>query len=183
MKVWLTLLVLGSALAQGDHHGHGRMALAELQKLSGKAFDIAFMSLMIGHHQGALEMAQAYLQTGKDPRVRRAAQEILKVQQGEILQLKRWLKAWYGLSPDPRYREIMRADMGPMMAALMGGKAPSPERAFLEGMIPHHQDAVAMAQLCLRRTNKKELREFCQGIIAQQSREIDEFRAWLRTMP
>jgi uncharacterized protein (DUF305 family) len=58
---------------------------AEMQKVhySGNA-DADFASLMIQHHQGAVQMAGVELRFGSDPRLRRLAQEIIITQQSEI---------------------------------------------------------------------------------------------------
>jgi len=164
------------ALAQPGHAGHGPMAMqsmGELQKLSGRSFDIAYMSMMIEHHKGAVEMARAILKTSKDARIRKAAQEIVAVQQKEITQLEGWLKAWYGVAPSQRYMQMMRTDMQPMMPSV------PTDRTFLEGMIPHHQDAVEMSRLCLQKAARAELKRFCQGVIEVQTREIAQFKNWL----
>jgi uncharacterized protein (DUF305 family) len=62
---------------------------AEMQKVrySGNA-DEDFASLMISHHQGAIEMSKVELQFGTDPRLRRLAQEIIITQQSEIEVMK-----------------------------------------------------------------------------------------------
>lgn len=57
------------------------------------------------------------------------------------------------------------------------------DRAFLEGMIPHHQDAVDMSRACLQQAARAELKRFCQGVITVQSREIEQFRQWLKGLP
>jgi len=186
----LMVLLLGLSLAQTDHAGHGSMtmqAMAELQKLQGRNFDIAYMSMMIDHHKGAVEMAQAILKVSKDARIRKAAQEIIAVQNKEIAQLTGWLRSWYGVAPSQRYMAMMRADMKPMMDTSLMGMKPrhgsSPDRAFLEGMIPHHQGAVDMSKLCLQKAARAELKRFCQGVIAVQSREIEQYRQWLKSLP
>ncbi len=58
---------------------------AEMQKVhySGNT-DADFASLMVPHHQGAVQMAEVELQFGSDPRLRRLAQEIIVTQQSEI---------------------------------------------------------------------------------------------------
>jgi uncharacterized protein (DUF305 family) len=109
MRTILALtLALGLALAQTDHSQHGSMAMqrmAVLEKLTGKDFDIAYMSMMIEHHKGAVEMAQAVLKVSKDARICKAAQEIIAVQNKEIGQLTAWLKAWYGVVPSRMYSD------------------------------------------------------------------------------
>jgi uncharacterized protein (DUF305 family) len=47
---------------------------------------------MLPHHQAAIEMAKTQLLYGKDPQMRRLAQEILTDQQSEIQLMQLWLK-------------------------------------------------------------------------------------------
>ena len=54
--------------------------------------DHDFASMMIPHHQGAIDMAKAELIYGKDPVLRRLAQEILVDQQSEIDVMRLWLE-------------------------------------------------------------------------------------------
>ena len=53
--------------------------------------DHDFATMMMPHHQGAIEMAEAELSYGKDPVMRRLAQEILVDQQSEIDAMILWL--------------------------------------------------------------------------------------------
>jgi Domain of unknown function (DUF305) len=50
--------------------------------------DRDFTNLMIPHHQGAIDMAQAELLYGKNERLRRIAQEIIVAQQQEIVAMR-----------------------------------------------------------------------------------------------
>ena len=54
--------------------------------------DVDFVSLMLPHHQGAIDMAKTELLYGKDVQMRRLAQEIITNQQLEIELMQRWLK-------------------------------------------------------------------------------------------
>ena len=54
--------------------------------------DHDFAAMMIPHHQGAIDMAKAELIYGKDPVMRRLAQEILVDQQSEIDAMQLWLR-------------------------------------------------------------------------------------------
>ena len=54
--------------------------------------DVDFVRLMLPHHQAAIDMAKTQLLHGKDPQMRRLAQEIITDQQLEIELMQRWLK-------------------------------------------------------------------------------------------
>jgi uncharacterized protein (DUF305 family) len=46
--------------------------------------DRDFVAMMVPHHQGAIDMALAYLRYGRNEQLRRLAQEIIVTQQQEI---------------------------------------------------------------------------------------------------
>ncbi len=52
--------------------------------------DKDFVSHMISHHQGAVDMAEVELKYGKDSEIRKMAQEIIQAQKREIAQMKKW---------------------------------------------------------------------------------------------
>ena len=54
--------------------------------------DHDFAAMMIPHHQGAVDMAKAELIYGKDPVLRRLAQEIVVTQEQEIVVMSTRLK-------------------------------------------------------------------------------------------
>jgi uncharacterized protein (DUF305 family) len=54
--------------------------------------DVDFVSMMLPHHQAAIDMAKTELMYGKDPQLHRLAQEIITDQQSEIELMQLWLK-------------------------------------------------------------------------------------------
>jgi uncharacterized protein (DUF305 family) len=54
--------------------------------------DIDFVRGMIPHHQGAVDMAKTVIAFGKDPQIRKLAEEIVKAQESEIALMQGWLK-------------------------------------------------------------------------------------------
>ena len=79
--------VMAAAMTRMDHD---MMAPA-----SGDA-DRDFATMMIPHHQGAVEMAQAELRFGRDPVLRRLAQGIIVEQRQEIVVMRQAIAALPG---------------------------------------------------------------------------------------
>ncbi|APW48529.1 hypothetical protein BLL52_0654 [Rhodoferax antarcticus ANT.BR] len=76
-----------AAYEQANAKMHKDMAVP----LSGNA-DTDFLAGMIPHHQGAVDMAEVVLKYGKDPKVKKLAQEIIAAQKQEIAMMRAWLK-------------------------------------------------------------------------------------------
>jgi hypothetical protein len=74
---------LAAAFAAENDAAMNRMMAAMEIKPSGN-IDRDFAAMMIPHHQGAIEMAQAELRYGRNEQLRRIAQEIIVEQQQEI---------------------------------------------------------------------------------------------------
>ncbi|NBB49852.1 DUF305 domain-containing protein [Rhizobium sp. CRIBSB] len=74
------------AFAEANAKMHKDMAVP----LTGNA-DVDFVQGMIPHHQGAIDMAKIVLEHGKDPEIRKLAQEVISAQEGEIAMMKAWL--------------------------------------------------------------------------------------------
>jgi uncharacterized protein (DUF305 family) len=61
--------------------------LAENDAATGDV-DVDFVAMMVPHHQGAIDMAVAVLRHGRNPQIRRLAQEIIVTQQQEIAAMR-----------------------------------------------------------------------------------------------
>jgi uncharacterized protein (DUF305 family) len=76
-----------SAFAADSDAAMARMMEDMVKKPSGD-IDRDFAAMMIPHHQGAIEMAQAELRYGSNEQLRRIAQEIIVDQQQEIVAMR-----------------------------------------------------------------------------------------------
>jgi uncharacterized protein (DUF305 family) len=184
---WVIGVIAALALGLGGNaqmdHRMGSASMTALEHASGKTFDIYWMSQMIEHHKGAVEMANSVLKDGKDARVKKAAQTIISDQSREIKQLTGWLKSWYNAVPNAKQIALMRADMKPMLEGAMGGMdgmSANADKRFLEGMIPHHQSAVEMGWLAVKKAARSDLKTFARKVIDAQSKEIKQYRTWLK---
>jgi uncharacterized protein (DUF305 family) len=95
MSAWLAEWG-GEVDAHGGHggSGHGMMSnedMGSLSLASGMDFERMWLTMMIAHHEGAIEMASEVLEQGKDPRVAELAQAVITAQQAEIVQMRAML--------------------------------------------------------------------------------------------
>lgn len=100
----------GSGSAAGSHAGHGAQAKGDTSP-SSQAFaeanakmhkdmdivfsgdaDVDFVKGMIAHHVGAVDMAKIVIKYGKDPDIKKLAEEIVKAQESEIVFMRAWLQ-------------------------------------------------------------------------------------------
>jgi uncharacterized protein (DUF305 family) len=70
--------------------GMERMMKDMMVPYTGNA-DVDFVRGMIPHHQGAIDMAKVVLEHGKNPEIRKLAEDIIKAQEGEIAWMQDWL--------------------------------------------------------------------------------------------
>jgi uncharacterized protein (DUF305 family) len=74
----------------------------------------------------------------------------------------------------------MSDTMAGMTGELEGKTGEAFDRAFIEGMIVHHEGAVEMAEQALERAFRPEIKEMAADIIEVQTREIAMMQKWLK---
>ncbi|HAN72991.1 MAG TPA: DUF305 domain-containing protein [Planktothrix sp. UBA8402] len=52
---------------------------------------------------------------------------------------------------------------------------------FIDGMIPHHQGAIKMAEQVIQKSNNPELKKLAEEIIKAQEKEIAQMQEWRKT--
>jgi uncharacterized protein (DUF305 family) len=80
---------------EGHNEMHGMIddaTMTKLRSLSGAEFDTLWLQSMIGHHEGAIEMAKAEIADGTNVDIKRMAQTIIDTQQAEVDQMNQMLK-------------------------------------------------------------------------------------------
>jgi uncharacterized protein (DUF305 family) len=73
----------------------------------------------------------------------------------------------------------MGSMMSDMTAGLKGKTGDELDKAFLEGMVIHHQGAVDMAKELQKGTKRPELQKMASDIIDVQTKEINMMQKWL----
>lgn len=82
-----------------SHNSHSQsMTMEDMNNLlkgkTGDEFDKAFITGMIEHHQGAIDMANAAKQNAKHEEIKRMADEIIAAQTKEIETMRQWQTQW-----------------------------------------------------------------------------------------
>lgn len=54
------------------------------------------------------------------------------------------------------------------------------DRHFIDQMIPHHEDAITMANIALKKAEHQEIKDLASNIIKSQSQEISQMKQWER---
>lgn len=154
--------------------------------------DKHFIEQMIPHHQDAITMSELAQTRAQRPEVKLLAKNIITSQTKEIEQMKQWYKSWYGKDV-PENESVMgmhgMQQSSGMHMGMMGNETDTTrledaadfDKAFVEEMIPHHQMAVMMASMLKNGTQRPEMKQLADDIIAAQIDEIDQMRGWLQT--
>lgn len=132
-----------------------------------------FVFEMIPHHQEAVDSANIIFSETDNKELKKLTGNIIIAQTGEIEMLEKWKREWYGRS---KYKVDYVKSM-PNLEKLSGKER---EKAFIEGMIEHHQIAVKMAQQVLELNPRKEVADFARNVIRVQTAEIQEMQDMLK---
>lgn len=149
--------------------------------------DVMFASMMISHHQQAIEMSDMILaKEGVSSEVAGLAQQIKDAQAPEISQMSGWLAGW-DANPSPSGMSGMDHGGDGMMSqadldALRQAAGTDAVRLFLTGMVAHHQGAITMAQGEVANGENPDAKKLAEGIITSQQAEIEEMNGLLANL-
>jgi uncharacterized protein (DUF305 family) len=155
--------------------------------------DHDFTAMMIPHHQGAIDMAEALLRYGRNQKLLRIAQEIVIEQLQEIAAMRlatgepvslTWVTNGAYDAPaaapsdqvnpggDVPFVSRSNAAMDKMMTDMAVNPTGDVDHDFVAMMVPHHQGAIDMAQAELQYGQNPQLKTIAQEIIVDQMQEI-----------
>jgi uncharacterized protein (DUF305 family) len=168
-------------------------------------YDMQFIDSMITHHQQAVQMAQLAADKAQHTELKEMARKMVNDQQQEIEQMSTWRGQWFASQQHPisgqggdQGHQAQPGHQTPQSQPSAQGQA-TPGRsgsmqsdmsrlqsaagnefdlAFLEMMIPHHQDAVRMSQNALVKSERPEIKQLAQKIADEQQKEIATMDQW-----
>ncbi len=143
--------------------------------------DRMFVMMMIPHHEQAIEMSEIVLAaSGVSPEVADLATRIRDAQQPEIDTMEAWLEEWGMPSMGDMHHGMgmLSDDEVDELRTLDGVEL---ERAFLTGMIEHHEGAIEMAQEEIDDGTHPGVIALAREIVTAQTLEIEEMNELLTT--
>lgn len=148
--------------------------------------DIAFIQGMTPHHQGAIVMTDLAVDRAENPKVKALAERISTAQQPEIKLMKEMAETWNVELSDGASMTAGGGAMtggGPMtmmdMSSLESKSGPAFDKAFLEQMIPHHENALPSSRTEIEQGANPDAKALAQNIIDSQTAEIAEMKQLL----
>ncbi len=173
------LTITGCSMGTNTEWGSGPMPASPHATSVANMSDVMFTTMMIPHHEQAVEMADMILaKEGIDDRVTALAEQIKAAQGPEIQIMRDWLEAW---------NADTAAGMGGMnhgdgmmtgtdMENLDTATGTEASRLFLEQMIQHHEGAIEMAQVEVDSGQNRDVVDLAQLIVDAQAAEISTMR-------
>ncbi|MGB5951825.1 MAG: DUF305 domain-containing protein [Ornithinimicrobium sp.] len=135
--------------------------------------DVMFAQMMIPHHDDAIAMAEYLEQVdGIDPRVDELAEDIVQAQESENSEMNSWLR-------ERGYPEVDSSPGQVNEEAVSGRSTADIEESFLTEMIAHHEHGVDMARGAADRGESPVMTGLAQGMVQDQSAEIELMRSLL----
>ena len=174
----LVLALAGCGGSGGTHESHASTSAARPSSASAAEAidpkhsdaDVEFASMMIPHHEQAVDMAGMVEDGEAGQEVRSLAGRIEKAQAPEIELMQSWLTSW-GRSASGDMSGMGHGD-GMMsdgdMAALEAADGAEAARLFLEQMIVHHEGAIEMAAAAIStsRMNRGLTRYLTENVVS-----------------
>lgn len=156
----------------GGDMGSGSMGMGMMV-----ASEQEFIMGMIPHHEEAIATAKEVIaRGGSTPEIKTLAENIVKAQEAEVVQMKGWYKTWYGKDyvTDGKYTPMMRP-----LANLSGAAL---DKVFLTDMVKHHMMAIMMAKSVDAHLEHDEIKTLSNNIKTSQSVEIATMQNLLKTL-
>lgn len=156
---------------------------AKFRTYAGNDYDRYYIANMIGHHEGAVDMAEVALTNARHPELKTLANNIISAQNKEIATMLEWQKAWgYPASSGEGMVDHsamnMKDDMALLTEELKKKTGDDFDKAFLQAMIAHHESAIAMSRPGADNAKHQEVKDLSAAVITDQTKEVLQMRKW-----
>jgi len=159
---------------------HVMMSRMDTMHMTGDP-DVDFTTMMMMHHEGAIGMANAELQSGQNDSLKRTAQRIVTEQQAEIRELAAILASLHVDNSDAAFQTEQKTTMDKMgMTADVQLITGDIDNDFATLMVVHHQAAIDNALSYLHHGDNAALRTMASNMADAQGKEIIELSSWLK---
>ncbi len=181
MKKLFTLLALAtfiglpiSTVLAHDQAGMQSSAQAEQQP-----FDIQFLDTMAMHHEEGIKMFNMASNKAQSSEVKSMAQKMAADQKKEIPELRNLREKIKKDAPEAVNMNL--SGMGPMdMSKLENASEKDFDRVFLNMTIKHHEGAVAMSDMALKKSQNPDIKAKAQMMHDKQKDEIAQMQKMLK---
>ncbi len=85
-----------------------------------------------------------------------------------------------GMGGQERYQNEAPTTDAPNAHGMHGMNTTLSEKEFVEGMIPHHEEAVDTAKQVIARGESSEVKELAEAIVTAQEKEIADMKTWYK---
>lgn len=149
--------------------------VAALSRLSGPAFDTAFLRALIPVDEEAVEIAFAATLNANHPELLKWNQRLVERKNDQVRKMLAWLKE-AGAAPGRRNIGVATPPVKQMRAL----KDAALERAYLPLMAAHLESSTRLAALAAQKASRPDLRAFAAGIVKAETAEAVMLRGWLK---
>lgn len=130
--------------------------------------DLRFLNAVIAHHQIALDLSKQALDQSHRQEVRTLAEDIIKADEAGITELYRLKKKWY--NDTRRVTDYPTINLGEN-----DGKF---DLRFLNALIAHHQQAIAMGEEVRTKSTRTEVLNLSDSAITNLSSGLTTLLKW-----
>ena len=168
--------VAAFALVIGKDSGSSSSGTSDSTKALSSS-EIDFLTMMIPHHEQAIEMSELALTRSDDDEVLQLAEQIKNAQGPEISQMRSLLQE-FGIEENPSSHAAHMHGMltDNEMRELETANGSAFDRLFLTGMIKHHEGAIDMVALV---GDSQRLSSLGEAIFTAQNDEITKMQEML----
>lgn len=137
--------------------------------------DKSFLEGMIPHHIEAVNTSKIIVQSTKDTELKDFANKVIVDQSKEI----EMMKNWYKTLTNSDYKD--NGKYQPMMTSMSSMMNTDLDKAYIQGMIAHHNGAIDMAKKILPISKLSDVKTLANNITSNQAKEVETLSNWLKT--